>query len=150
MSLAVPKPPPILHASPQETEQAFYEALEAGDLNALMALWADDEQIVCIHPGGPRLVGHESIRASWKELFDNGPLRIRPVAVQAIEGVMVAIHNLVEQVLISSNRNPQVVEVTATNVYLKGPQGWKMVLHHASPAIENDEAEEDSFSPTLH
>lgn len=145
-----PKIPPILHASPQETEQAFYDALEAGDLNALMSLWADDEQIVCIHPGGPRLVGHETIRASWKELFDNGPLRIRPVAIQAIEGVMVAIHNLVEQVLISSNRNPQVVEVTATNVYLKGPQGWKMVLHHASPAIENDEAEENDHSPTLH
>ncbi len=145
-----PKIPSILHASPQETEQAFYDALEAGDLDALMALWADDEQIVCIHPGGPRLVGHESIRASWKELFDNGPLRIRPVAMQAIEGVMVAIHNLVEQVLISSSRNPQVVEVTATNVYLKGPQGWKMVLHHASPAIENDEAEENDSSPTLH
>ena len=146
----MPKVPPILHASPQETEQAFYEALEAGDLDALMALWADDEHVVCIHPGGPRLVGHESIRASWKELLDTGPLRIRPTAVRAVEGVMVAIHNLVEQVTVSGSRNPQVVEVTATNVYLKGPQGWKMVLHHASPAFESDEAEEDGFSPTLH
>lgn len=144
------KSPAMLHASPAETEQAFYDALEAADLEALMALWADDEQVVCIHPGGPRLVGLDAIRASWKELFDNGPLRIRPVAVRAIEGVMVAIHNLVEQVLVTANRNSQVVEVTATNVYLKGPQGWKMVLHHASPAMETDEAEEDAFSPTLH
>lgn len=144
------KTPPILHASPQETEQAFYEALEAADLEALMALWADDEQVVCIHPGGPRLVGHDPIRASWKALFENGPLRIRPMSVRSIEGVMVAIHNLVEHVLVAGNRNSQVVEVTATNVYLKGPQGWKMVLHHASPAIDTDEAEDDDFSPTLH
>lgn len=145
------KAAPILHASPQETEQAFYDALEAGDLDALMNVWADDEPIVCIHPGGPRLVGHDSVRASWKELLDGGPLRIRPTAVHAVESVMVAIHNLVEQVLVGGSRNPpQVVEVTATNVYLKGPQGWKLVLHHASPAMESEESEEPGFSPTLH
>ncbi|MCE2679371.1 MAG: nuclear transport factor 2 family protein [Burkholderiales bacterium] len=139
-----------MHSSPGETEQAFYDALEAGDLDALMALWADDEQIMCIHPGGPRLVGYESIRESWKEILASGTLRIRPMQVRAIEGMMVAIHNLQEQVLVSGSRSSQVVEVSATNVYLKGPQGWKMVLHHASPATETDENEEIDTSPTLH
>jgi ketosteroid isomerase-like protein len=140
----------VVHSSPGETEQAFYDALEAGDLDALMALWADDEQIMCIHPGGPRLVGYESIRESWKEILASGTLRIRPMQVRAIEGMMVAIHNLQEQVLVSGSRSSQVVEVSATNVYLKGPQGWKMVLHHASPATETDENEEIDTSPTLH
>lgn len=140
----------VVHSSPGETEQAFYDALEAGDLDALMELWADDEQIMCIHPGGPRLVGYESIRESWKEILASGTLRIRPMQVRAIEGMMVAIHNLQEQVLVSGSRSSQVVEVSATNVYLKGPQGWKMVLHHASPATETDENEEIDTSPTLH
>ena len=140
----------VVHSSPGETEQAFYDALEAGDLEALMELWADDEQIMCIHPGGPRLVGYESIRESWKEILASGTLRIRPMQVRAIEGMMVAIHNLLEQVLMSGSRSSQVVEVSATNVYLKGPQGWKMVLHHASPATETDENEEIDTSPTLH
>ena len=144
------KVPPILHASPEDTERAFYEALESADLDALMGLWSDEEPIVCIHPGGPRLVGHDAVRESWKGLFESGPLRIRPTAVHAVEGVMVAIHNLVEQVIVSGSRNPEVVEISATNVYLKGPQGWKMVLHHASPAMDSDEAEEPGQSPTLH
>lgn len=42
-----------LYATSEEAGQAFYDALEQGDLAQLMAVWADDEDIVCIHPGGP-------------------------------------------------------------------------------------------------
>ena len=41
-----------LNGSAAEVEAAFYDALHRADLEALMALWADDEEIVCIHPGG--------------------------------------------------------------------------------------------------
>ena len=51
-----PKPPPIAPASPDEVEQQFYEALQSGDIDALMAVWADDDDIFCVHPGGPRVV----------------------------------------------------------------------------------------------
>ena len=53
-----------LNGSAAEVEAAFYDALNRADLEALMALWADDEEIVCIHPGGARLIGHAAIRAS--------------------------------------------------------------------------------------
>ena len=39
-----------LNGSAAEVEAAFYDALHRADLEALMALWADDEEIVCIHP----------------------------------------------------------------------------------------------------
>ena len=48
---------------PEEAETAFYEALEKGDLEAMMAIWADDEEVVCIHPGGQRLTGQSLIVA---------------------------------------------------------------------------------------
>ena len=51
-----------LNGSAAEVEAAFYEALNRADVEALMALWADDEEIVCIHPGGPRLHGHAAIQ----------------------------------------------------------------------------------------
>lgn len=54
----------VIHSSPQDIEQAFYEALEAADLEALMDLWADDEHVVCIHPGGPRVEGYHDVRDS--------------------------------------------------------------------------------------
>ena len=28
-----------------------------------------DEEIVCVHPGGPRLVGYDAVRASWERIF---------------------------------------------------------------------------------
>ena len=39
----------------QDAENAFYEALEHGDLEGMMAVWAEDEEIICVHPTGPRL-----------------------------------------------------------------------------------------------
>ncbi len=52
-----------------DIEQQFYEALQHGDLERLMAVWADDDDIVCVHPGGPRLVGAAAIRASFEAMF---------------------------------------------------------------------------------
>jgi uncharacterized protein len=37
-----------------------------------MAVWADDDEIVCVHPGGPRVVGAAAIRASFEAIFANG------------------------------------------------------------------------------
>ena len=58
--------------TPQDAEAAFYEALERADLEAMMSVWAEDEEIVCIHPGGPRLIGYASIREAWRRMFDGG------------------------------------------------------------------------------
>ena len=50
-----------IFATPQDVENAFYEALECGDLDLMMSIWADDEEIVCVHPGGSRLLGYASM-----------------------------------------------------------------------------------------
>jgi ketosteroid isomerase-like protein len=122
-----------IHGSPDDIESAYYDALGRADLNALMLLWADDEEIVCIHPGAPRLVGHDAIRASWESIFSHGGLHIQPQRLHATQNVMCAVHNLVENV----HREGRVsvdVHVLATNVYLKTAHGWRMVVHHASVA----------------
>lgn len=55
-----------VHISAEETEMAFYDAINRADIDAMMTLWAEDEEIVCIHPGASRLIGHAAIRASWE------------------------------------------------------------------------------------
>src|SRR6185437_8113844 len=60
---------PPIYTSPQDAAQAFYQAFEARDLDAMMATWAEDEDIVCIHPGGTRHVGYEAVRAGFEQLF---------------------------------------------------------------------------------
>ena len=56
----------------QDAENAFYEALERGDLEGMMAVWAEDEEIICVHPGGPRLSGPDEVRSSWARIFSGG------------------------------------------------------------------------------
>ena len=46
-----------LGGSATDIERAFYDALQKADLDKLMACWADEDEIVCVHPGGVRLVG---------------------------------------------------------------------------------------------
>ena len=123
-----------IFATPMDVEAAFYEALEQGDLEAVMAVWAEDEEIVCVHPGGPRLVGYASIREAWRRLLAGGNrLRIRPSRHSIIQNPFTAIHSLLEQMPAEEAGQPQPV-VVATNIYVRGPLGWRLVHHHASSA----------------
>ena len=67
-----------LEGNADDVEAAFYEALQNGDIDKLMACWADDDDIVCIHPGGPRVVGAMAIRATFEAMFSNGSIRAWP------------------------------------------------------------------------
>ena len=53
---------PPIYTTPTDAALAFYQAFEAKDLDAMMATWAEDEEIVCVHPGGTRLVGYDAVR----------------------------------------------------------------------------------------
>ena len=55
----------------QDAENAFYEALERCDLDGMMAVWAEDEDIICVHPGGARLTGQDQVREAQR-LWDRG------------------------------------------------------------------------------
>ncbi|MFN9805847.1 MAG: YybH family protein [Betaproteobacteria bacterium] len=137
---------PMLFSSPAECEQAFYEALEAGDADLVADLWLDDEDVCCVHPGGPRLVGAAAVRASWAAILANGALNIRATARKSVETPSLAVHNVIEEIMLLQGRGQQVVQVIATNAYVKTPAGWKMVLHQASQAAEG--VTEDVVAPS--
>jgi len=121
-------------ASAQDVEAAFYDAVEANDLEAMMEVWAEDEEIVCIHPGGPRLAGYDQVRESWTQIFRSGQrLKVRLSDQVPLSGMMFAVHNVHENILVQGELRPR-PPVAATNVYLRTGNGWRMILHHASPA----------------
>ncbi len=53
----------------EDAEDAFYAAFSAGALEDMMQVWAPQDDIVCIHPGGPRLMGLREIRQSWAQIL---------------------------------------------------------------------------------
>lgn len=139
-----------LAGSPDDTEHAFYDALARADLEALMALWADDEEVVCIHPGAPRLVGHAAIRASWQAIFEQGGVHIYPVQLHVMQNLMSATHSVLEQLRTDMpDTAQQDLHIVATNVYVKTTLGWRIAVHHASVAPGKAPLE-DRSSTTLH
>ena len=114
-------------------ESAFYEALQTGDIDKLMACWADEEDIVCVHPGGGRLIGAIAIRAAFEALFANGSIAVHPTQVHKVESLTSAMHSVVERIEVLTNEGPRHAQVVVTNVYHRTAQGWRMVAHHASP-----------------
>lgn len=126
--------PKAIFTTPQDVETAFYEALERADLDAMMAVWAEDEEIACVHPGGPRLSGYADIREAWRRVFEGGTkLRVQVSTPGVVQTPFTAVHSLIERIGIAGNDETR-APVVATNVYVRGPLGWRMVVHHASPA----------------
>ena len=89
------KPPPFHYSSSVAAEDAVYDALARGDLEALMALWCDEEESICIHPSGPRLIGLEAIRQSWALILSQGSLLVDRSNPQIIAAGTLSVHNLV-------------------------------------------------------
>lgn len=131
----MPKKP--IFTSPQEVETAFYEALERGDLEAMMTVWSEDEEIVCVHPGGGRLAGYALVREGWRRIFENGTrLKVQLLALSTVHGPFTAVHSLIEQIGMIGQKQ-LAAPVVATNVYVRGALGWRMIVHHASPVPPN-------------
>jgi len=145
-------PKPLqLPGTPEDTEQAFYEALQQGDLERLMACWSDEDEIVCIHPGGSRLVGHAAIRASFERLFAQGGLSLVPQPPHSIEPTLgIRVHSVVERLEVMGDDGPVQACVLATNVYVKTALGWRLVVHHASAAMADEPATVPAHSQRLH
>ena len=140
-------PPP---APPDEIEQQFYEALQRGDIERLMAVWSDDEEISCVHPGGPRVVGAAAIRSAFETIFSNGAINAHPEKVRRLQTHSSAVHSVLEHIQIMTPEGPQSAWVVATNVYLKGAQGWRLVAHHASPGSPREVQEIVEAASVLH
>jgi ketosteroid isomerase-like protein len=131
--MAKSRTPPI-YTTPSDAAVAFYHSFEARDIDAMMATWADDEEIVCVHPGGTRLVGYDAVRSGWEQLFaGDARLKFRIDQIAVIETVGLAMQNAIEHVSTVSDGSPRGAAFV-TNVFLRTPSGWRMVLHHASPA----------------
>jgi len=143
-----PKVPPASTGNADDIEAAFYDALQTGDIEKLMACWGDEDDIVCVHPGGGRLVGPAAIRAAFDAMFANGTIRAQAIKVRKVETMSASVHSVLERIEVLTEEGPRHAYVIATNVYHKTAQGWRMVAHHASPGTPR-EMQEVSETPTV-
>jgi uncharacterized protein (TIGR02246 family) len=149
----MPRPRNKLYPTPDDAESAFYDAFERADLAAMMAVWAATDEIVCIHPQGPRLVGFDAVREGWSRIFAGGSqLRVRTTEMRAFDSQTLAVHSVVELVA-PPGEQAQVASIFATNVFELTDGGWRMIAHHAAAAPSETapkREETPSASHTLH
>jgi ketosteroid isomerase-like protein len=151
MATRKPNPQHNNVGSPDEVEAAFYEALTKADIDKLMACWADEDEIVSVAPGGPRMVGHAAIRAHYEALFQQmGAVALSTHKRHAVHTLTAAVHNVIVRIQIGDPQEQQFGLVIATNVFNKTSQGWRMVAHHASPGTQSEVQEITEAPSILH
>lgn len=123
----------VSYLTPEATESAFYAAFEARDLDAMMAVWASDDSIVCIHPMAAPLNGRGPVAAGWRSIFEAaGHFRVQIEVAHEIREATQVIHIVREYLIIGQESEPR-PPILATNIYRAEADGWRMILHHASP-----------------
>ncbi len=126
----------MIFESSASAEDAFYAAFAAADVVAMMQVWANSPDIVCIHPGGPRLAGIADVRRSW-ELILREPVhrQFSRRGVRVLGDNEVRVHLLEENITVPGT-DFVAPPVLATNVYQRIGAGWLLMLHHGSVSPE--------------
>ncbi len=164
MSLPPPSAPVPNFATPDDSERGFYESIAQANLDALMAIWADEDEIVCVDPDGRRAAGHAAIRQGWQSIFSGcHHLEIEVMNIMRWQSGLVAIHLVQESITLFSvpeeltdPEHPNTLVrrngvTTAMNVYVRGGNGWRLVCHQATAQLADVESQMTSAAThTLH
>lgn len=137
------------HISADDAEQAFYRAFEAGDLAAMMATWGEADDLLCIHPMGPALRGRAAIESSWREILAGRidmRFSIEPIHIYRYPDSELRI--VVEHIQVPGGK--RVAPMVSTNLYRHTEQGWRMIMHHASPSPDQQHAPGEASTTLLH
>jgi SnoaL-like domain len=124
-----------------DCNRRFYEALEALDLDAMDDIWEQSSRAGSVHPGGPWLLGWQDVRQSLETIVDaTAYIEFEIADVQVHVEDPAAWVTCTERVTGADGR---VAELAATNLFVLGADGWRLVVHHASPVIRGAQEDEE-------
>ena len=128
-----------------KANQAFYDAFAQGDFKAMMAIWAQEAPIACLHPGWPPLQDRIKIMESWQGILANPPKP--PIAVLQPQ---VQFHGDMAVVICWEAIGK--IHLVATNIFLREDGAWRMVMHQSgqTPHAPKDANSSPSPQPTMH
>jgi ketosteroid isomerase-like protein len=117
--------------TPQDAEDAFYDAIDDRDAERLRAVWEDSPDIACLLPMQPMLHGAD-VHEAFRPITDGEvQLDIQVRHIRWLEAGDMAIHFLEERVDVPGNQ-PQPA-IYAMNIFRKGDNGWRLLVHQNSP-----------------
>jgi ketosteroid isomerase-like protein len=118
----------------------YYAAIESGDVARIGAFWDDADDVACVHPGWPAVLGRSRVLRSWAVIMANTayiqffPTEVE-VAVTGDVAVVACEHSLLARITENDGGLGETARIVATNVYRRRADGWRLWAHHASPVM---------------
>ena len=132
-------------AAVEAANAEFYAAFESVDIDRMHAVWDDDEDVTCVHPGWPMLRGRGRVMRSWALIFANTPyIQFFLTDVRADVLGESAVVTCSENILTSVGDSAGDALVVATNVFRLRDDGWRLVVHHGSPVVPTADRQEET------
>ena len=131
-----------------KANESFYSAFESLDIKRMESVWAKDADVQCGHPGWRILRGWKPVMESWRRIFENTPairFMLTDVTIE-VEGEFAWV-TLYENLNSSLEGQNVAATILTTNIFRKGPDGWRMIHHHGSSVAQSPSSEE---TPTVH
>jgi ketosteroid isomerase-like protein len=149
--------PPREHTAVERANQAFYDAVENGDLEALGKLLLDGplaDSVSVVHAGWPVLRGRAHVLRSYALIMANTDyMQFFLTDVEISVAGDTALVTCSENILSGGPAEPdgsagELVGglVVATNVFRRTSDGWRMWSHHGSPVL-SEGADDESDEP---
>ena len=125
----------MVFKSPADAEDAYYDAIDEGDLEKMMSVWDDSPETACLLPMQPLRQGLQAIRGLWQPMLNREMgVDITVKHLQWIEQGDIAIHLLEEIVTLKKGGDERQPPIYATNIFRKTEKGWVLLLHINSPS----------------
>ncbi len=122
------------YRTPQEAEDAFYDALDEADLNRMLSVWAEADDIACLLPMHPLMRGRSDVTDQFNQLFSQGHrVSLAITHLEWIETADMAIHLVEETLQNLPTGTPPQPPMYGMNAYRKDADGWRLVLHQNAP-----------------
>ncbi len=131
--------------------RALYDAVETGDADLMTALWVDDPETSCVHPGAPMLHGTAEVVRSWIVLMAHvGYIQFFLTDVEvtmlpdASGNPATAVVTCTESILSGAPDDPSGLSsatsfgagtAISTSILINDGSGWRFWLRHASPVV---------------
>jgi ketosteroid isomerase-like protein len=119
-----------------EANQRFYRAFETLDIEQMRAVWDEEYDVTCVHPGWPLIQGRGEVLQSWANIFTNTmvmqfTITEASVVVEGDWAGVVCTEGL--RSVVDGRVNEGKIE--ATNVFRRRGERWLLVHHHGSPVM---------------
>jgi ketosteroid isomerase-like protein len=120
--------------TPQEAEDAFYDALDEGNLRQMLSVWAESDDICCLLPMYPMIQSRQGVVDVFTHLLSQGHGVSLAIAHMGwIETDDIAIHQVEETIMALPSDTPPPPPFYGTNIYRKDKTGWRLIVHQNAP-----------------